>query len=79
MIKAGFYKDVDISIMSHPTTLDGCFVSTLAIEMFEVEYFGKAAHAVFIIWYRADHSLLLRGRASMLLMPWYRRILMSIL
>ena len=51
MIKAGFYKDVDMSIMSHPTTGDGCFISTLAIEMFEVEYFGKAAHAVSLLLY----------------------------
>jgi hypothetical protein len=32
--------------MTHPTTFDGCFVPTFAIEMFEAEFFGKAAHAV---------------------------------
>jgi hypothetical protein len=46
IIKAGYFKDVDISLMSHPTTFDGCFVPCFAIEMFEAEFFGKAAHAV---------------------------------
>ena len=32
--------------MTHPTTFDGCFVPMFAIEMFEAEFFGKAAHAV---------------------------------
>jgi hypothetical protein len=33
-------------IFRHPTTFNGAFVPSLAVHMFEVEFFGKAAHAV---------------------------------
>ena len=36
--------------MGHPTTLDGCFYATLAWQVFEAEFFGKAAHAVRPLW-----------------------------
>jgi hypothetical protein len=32
--------------MSHPAPFDGCFIRTLASNMFEAEFFGKEAHAV---------------------------------
>jgi len=50
LIKAGFYKDVDISIMAHPSIFDGCFLPTVACHSFTVEYFGKAAHASIAPW-----------------------------
>jgi len=46
IVNAGYYKDVDVSIMSHPAPLDGGFYPFLALYMFEVEFFGKNAHAV---------------------------------
>jgi metal-dependent amidase/aminoacylase/carboxypeptidase family protein len=49
LINAGFYKDVDISLMSHPMTQDGVFIPTLAITEFAAEFFGKSAHAVHLI------------------------------
>jgi len=36
--------------MCHPTPVDGCYVPVLAIQAFEVEYFGKSAHAALAPW-----------------------------
>jgi metal-dependent amidase/aminoacylase/carboxypeptidase family protein len=50
LIKAGYYKDVDINLMCHPTLYDGCYVPFIAIQSFEVEYFGRSAHAALAPW-----------------------------
>lgn len=36
--------------MCHPTTFNGAFVPSLAVRWFEVEFFGKAAHASIAPW-----------------------------
>ena len=46
IIKAGYYKDVNISIMSHPPPLNGCFYPTLALYIYEAEFLGKTARSV---------------------------------
>ncbi|CAG8549586.1 16551_t:CDS:2 [Dentiscutata heterogama] len=45
LINAGAYDGVDVSLMIHPSPLNGAFIPLLAIQIAEVEYFGKAAHA----------------------------------
>ncbi|CAB4389837.1 unnamed protein product [Rhizophagus irregularis] len=50
MIKAGAYDDVDVSLMVHPSPFDGSFYSYFAVESFDVEYFGRNAHASGIPW-----------------------------
>ncbi|CAE6440339.1 unnamed protein product [Rhizoctonia solani] len=48
MLKAGAYKEMDICLMAHPLAGDGQLVETvtsLALQTFEVEYFGQGAHA----------------------------------
>ncbi|CAG8591401.1 3440_t:CDS:2, partial [Gigaspora margarita] len=41
LIEAGAYKNVDVSLMIHPTTFDGAFGKLIANNQVEVEYFGK--------------------------------------
>ena len=50
LINNGFYRDVDISLMSHPSVYDGCFLPTIAVQGLEVEFFGKSAHASIAPW-----------------------------
>jgi metal-dependent amidase/aminoacylase/carboxypeptidase family protein len=51
LLKAGLYKPVDISLMCHPTgNFDGCYFPIIAISSFEVEFFGKSAHAAMAPW-----------------------------
>ncbi|KAF0431407.1 amidohydrolase [Gigaspora margarita] len=50
LIEAGAYKDVDVSLMIHPTTFDGAFGKLIANNKVEVEYFGKSAHASGAPW-----------------------------
>ncbi|CAE7233014.1 unnamed protein product [Rhizoctonia solani] len=48
MLKAGAYKEMDICLMAHPVAGTDRLVessTTLALQTFEVEYFGKGAHA----------------------------------
>ncbi|CAG8730243.1 7341_t:CDS:2, partial [Cetraspora pellucida] len=45
LIKAGAYEGVDISLMVHPSVLNGGFINFLAVQSADVEYFGKPAHA----------------------------------
>ncbi|CAG8556701.1 12246_t:CDS:2 [Racocetra persica] len=45
LIEAGAYEEVDVSLMVHPSPLNGGFIPFLAIHHVDVEYFGKAAHA----------------------------------
>ncbi|CAF1080829.1 unnamed protein product [Didymodactylos carnosus] len=51
LVNHGYYKTVDMNIMVHPTQKHGgAFVPYLALQGFEVEYFGKAAHAAGSPW-----------------------------
>ncbi|KAK3994436.1 hypothetical protein QBC44DRAFT_236228 [Cladorrhinum sp. PSN332] len=51
LLKAGAYKDVDISLISHPSILNNSpLVRTTAFARLEVEYFGQAAHAANSPW-----------------------------
>ncbi|GES84829.1 amidohydrolase [Rhizophagus clarus] len=50
LIKAGAYDDVDISLMAHPTAINGSFYHLLALGSCDVEYFGRNAHAAGIPW-----------------------------
>ncbi|CAG8682882.1 15221_t:CDS:10 [Cetraspora pellucida] len=45
LIEAGAYEGVDVSLMVHPSPVNGGFVPFLAVQPVDVEYFGKAAHA----------------------------------
>jgi len=36
--------------MSHPSIFDGCFLPTVACNAFDVEFYGKAAHASIAPW-----------------------------
>ncbi|KAL5638572.1 hypothetical protein ACGC1H_005291 [Rhizoctonia solani] len=48
MLKAGAYKEMDICLMAHPGPGTDRLVgtsTTLALQTFEVEYFGQSAHA----------------------------------
>ena len=51
--------------MCHPSTVDGAFISSLAVHMFEAEFFGKAAHAVQIPLNNVDSRLLRHGKELM--------------
>lgn len=51
LLEAGAYKDVDISLISHPGILNNSpFVRTTAFARLEIEYFGRAAHAANSPW-----------------------------
>jgi amidohydrolase len=51
LLKAGAYKDVDISLISHPGIFNNSpRVRTTAFARLEVEYFGRAAHAANSPW-----------------------------
>jgi metal-dependent amidase/aminoacylase/carboxypeptidase family protein len=51
LLKAGAYKDVDITLISHPGILNNsALVRTTAFVRLEVEYFGRAAHAANSPW-----------------------------
>ena len=56
MINAGAFKGVDIALMAHPGNVNCIYAHYLALEMMNVEYFGKAAHASASPW---DGMLLL--------------------
>ncbi|CAG8710372.1 1680_t:CDS:2, partial [Racocetra persica] len=45
LIKAGAYEGVDISLMVHPSVINGGFINFLAIQTVDVEYFGRPSHA----------------------------------
>ncbi|CAF0864381.1 unnamed protein product [Didymodactylos carnosus] len=51
LVNAGYYKDVDMNIMAHPSQNSGAFVPYRAIAKLEVEYFGKLAHAAIAPWH----------------------------
>lgn len=44
-VKAGLFKDSDVALMIHPGADTYRTVPTLAVDVFEVEFFGKSAHA----------------------------------
>ncbi|TDM00783.1 M20 family metallopeptidase [Macrococcus carouselicus] len=44
-VKAGLFDDSDIALMIHPGHESYRTVPTLAVDVFEVEFFGKSAHA----------------------------------
>lgn len=44
-VKDGHFKDVDVALMVHPGADSYDTIPTLAVDVFEVEYFGKPAHA----------------------------------
>lgn len=51
LLEAGAYKDVDISLISHPGILNNSpLVRTTAFARLEVEYFGRAAHVANSPW-----------------------------
>ncbi|KAF2730113.1 hypothetical protein EJ04DRAFT_545921 [Polyplosphaeria fusca] len=51
LLHAGAYKDVDITLISHPGILNNSpMVRTTAFAKLEVEYFGRAAHAARSPW-----------------------------
>lgn len=52
MIKAGAYDDVDVSLMHHANSESPgqAFVRTAALFAFNIEYFGKSAHAAACPW-----------------------------
>ncbi|PKC58966.1 putative amidohydrolase [Rhizophagus irregularis] len=50
LIKAGAYNDVEISLMIHPSPYEGSFFSHFANESYNIEYFGRNAHAAGIPW-----------------------------
>ncbi|KAJ4305755.1 hypothetical protein N0V90_001286 [Kalmusia sp. IMI 367209] len=51
LLEAGAYKDVDISLISHPGIPNNSpLVRTTAFARLEVEYFGRAAHAANSPW-----------------------------
>ncbi|KAI6781041.1 aminobenzoyl-glutamate utilization protein B [Emericellopsis cladophorae] len=47
MLEAGIFEDygIDVSIMAHPSTSDTPYAITSSTDRFEVEYYGKEAHA----------------------------------
>ncbi|MBR6472695.1 MAG: M20 family metallopeptidase [Firmicutes bacterium] len=45
MSKKHAFDDLDVAMMSHPAYKDADSINTSAIKCFEVEFFGKAAHA----------------------------------
>lgn len=44
-VKAGLFDDADVALMVHPGHESYRTVPTLAVDVFEVEFFGKSAHA----------------------------------
>ncbi|CAF1359437.1 unnamed protein product, partial [Didymodactylos carnosus] len=50
LINGGYYKSVDMNIMAHPSRYSSAFIPYRAITKFEVEYFGKSAHAAISPW-----------------------------
>ncbi|GBC10389.1 hypothetical protein RclHR1_00960006 [Rhizophagus clarus] len=50
LLKAGAYDDVDVSLMVHPSPYEGSFFSHFAVESYNIEYFGRNAHAAGIPW-----------------------------
>lgn len=44
-VKAGLFSDCDVALMIHPGHESYRTVPTLAVDVFEVEFFGKTAHA----------------------------------
>ncbi|KAK4159616.1 hypothetical protein QBC43DRAFT_125039 [Cladorrhinum sp. PSN259] len=51
LLKAGAYKDVDVTLISHPGILNNSpLVRTTAFARLEVEYVGQAAHAANSPW-----------------------------
>ncbi|WP_414042266.1 M20 family metallopeptidase [Macrococcus animalis] len=44
-VKAGLFNDSDVALMIHPGHESYRTVPTLAVDVFEVEFFGKPAHA----------------------------------
>ena len=45
MAAKGAFDDLDVAMMSHPAYSDSDTINTSAIKCFEVEFFGRAAHA----------------------------------
>jgi amidohydrolase len=45
MVKAGAFKEIDITMMVHPNVLTMVAIQTLACSSLEVEFFGQPAHA----------------------------------
>lgn len=51
-IKAGLVKELcDFSMMLHPGPGNGCYMKCLALDHFDVEFFGKASHAGAAPWF----------------------------
>jgi metal-dependent amidase/aminoacylase/carboxypeptidase family protein len=36
--------------MSHPSIYDGCYLPTIAVHAFDVEFWGKSSHAAMAPW-----------------------------
>lgn len=47
ILEHGYFKDVDASIMTHPTTYDQIGARHMTVYSLEFEFHGKAAHAAF--------------------------------
>lgn len=45
LVRAGAFKQVDACVMTHPAPLDAAYSNFLAINTYDIEYFGKTAHA----------------------------------
>jgi len=46
LAKAGLFRGLDAALMFHPSTEDRVYMTSLACHSFEVEFRGRAAHAV---------------------------------
>ncbi|MDO4814039.1 MAG: M20 family metallopeptidase [Gemella sp.] len=44
-VKAGLFKNIDAAMMVHPAWDSYTSLNSLAVDVFEVEFFGKSAHA----------------------------------
>ena len=50
LIEAGAFEGVDAAVMAHPSTADRAASMSLSHRLFNVEFFGKAAHAAGAPW-----------------------------
>ncbi|MQC17361.1 MAG: M20 family peptidase [Chloroflexi bacterium] len=50
LIEAGAFEGVDAAVMAHPSTADRAASLSLSHRLFNVEFFGKAAHAAGAPW-----------------------------
>lgn len=71
MLEAGIFSDqnIDISLMAHPSTSNTPYFNSFATDRFEVEYYGKEAHASASPWegINAEDALVLAYNALSML------------